>query len=327
MRKGLDLTGIDLNLLPKFRALYRHRSVSEAGRELHLTQSALSNALAKMRALFADELFVRAGNGMEPTALAHAMAAPIDRALARLETEFSQIKGFQPELSARSFRIAMTQLAEVWLAPRILSFSRSAAPNIVVNTVMGGDRGFETALRGGNIDFVVGHLPELGAGFRDHEVGAHEFVCVARSGHPVLAGGAPTLRALMACRFVEIIEAGSMYGILSRAILRSAQIDALAYQTSNILALPHVIASTDLVAVMPAWYAARSAATLDLRLIRVHPGGDRGSIRMFWHENFERDPGHLWMRSLIARAAAEFDVEEVLDDVTIVSVRDEHDGA
>jgi DNA-binding transcriptional LysR family regulator len=185
MRDGLDLRGIDLNLLPKFRALYRHRSVSQAGRELHLTQSALSNALAKMRSLFGDELFVRTGAGMEPTAFARSIAEPIERALARLETDFVKTRGFAPENSGRTFRIAMTQLGEVWLAPQILSFARTAAPDIVVSNVPG-DRGFATALSAGSIDFAVGHLPELGVGYRDQELGVHEFVCVLRSEHPAL---------------------------------------------------------------------------------------------------------------------------------------------
>jgi DNA-binding transcriptional LysR family regulator len=315
MRDGLDLRGIDLNMLPKFRALYRHRSVSEAGRELHLTQSALSNALAKMRSLFGDELFVRTPTGMEPTSFAHTIAEPIERALVHLETDFVRLRGFAPEHSARTFRIAMTQLGEVWLAPQILSFARTVAPDIVVSNVTAGDRGFEGALSAGSIDFAVGHLPELGVGFRDQELGVHQFVCVLRGDHPVLREPL-TLHALMSCTFVDIVENDTPYG---RAIMRLVRSDAMRYRTANILALPNVIAATDLVAVMPAWFAARFT-NMNLKLVRILPEPYVGTIRLFWHENYEHDPGHLWMRSLIARAANVANVEESLNDVEIITV-------
>jgi DNA-binding transcriptional LysR family regulator len=268
MRDRLDLNAIDLNLLPKFRALYRHRSVSETARELHLTQSAVSNALARMRSMFGDELFVRTASGMEPTALAHAIATPVERALVKLEGEIAQVGHFEPEHSRRSFKIAMTQLGEAWLAPQILAYAHGTAPDIVVSAVLSGDRGFETALTSGNIDFAVGHLPELEYTFHHAVIGMHELVCVVRDGHPIFAGRL-TMSALLSCTFAEVAERGSMYGAVSRAIVRKAHPDAMKYRTANVMALPSVIAATDLVAVLPAWFAARCAGPLGLRLLRL----------------------------------------------------------
>jgi DNA-binding transcriptional LysR family regulator len=323
MRERLDLNAIDLNLLPKFRALYRHRNVSEAGRELHLTQSALSNALARMRALFGDELFVRTANGMEPTAFAQGIALPIERALAKLETEFSNMNGFEPQHSTRTFKIAMTQLGEAWLAPLILARARALAPDIVVSTVAAGDRGFEAALGTGSIDFAIAHLPELGADFRDMELGVHELVCLLRDAHPLFKE-ALTLSRLLSCTFAEIVEHGTMYGVLSRAIMRIARPDAMRYRTGNVMALPYVIATTDLVALVPAWFAAKVAPLHGLRLVRIGGQPPLANIRLFWHENFETDPGHLWMRSIIAYAAEAAHVEDALKTVpTVTAVLDE----
>ena len=74
----------------------------------------------------------------------------------------------------------------------------------------------------------------------------------------------------MGCTFVEVVEDGTLYGPASREIMRLAQTDALRYRTSNVLALPDVIAANDLVAVIPAWFAARFADTR-LTLVRIHP--------------------------------------------------------
>jgi DNA-binding transcriptional LysR family regulator len=321
MRDRLDLSGIDLNLLPKFRALYRQRNVSEAGRELHLTQSALSNALARMRLTFDDELFVRTASAMEPTPFAHAIAGPIERALAKLEGEFSRVKTFEPEHSSRTFKIAMSQLGEIWLAPAILGYARDVAPDIIVNAVAAGDRGFECALTSGGIDFAIGHLPDLELNFRHTVVGMHELVCVVRAKHPIF-GGPLTTTALLSCTFAEVVEHGWVYDAFNRAIVRLTRPDTMRYRTTNVMALPAIVASTDLVAILPAWFAARYASSLDLCLLRLAGQPALATVRLYWHQNVEADPGHLWMRSVIARAAAAAQIEEATNAGPIVTIEE-----
>jgi DNA-binding transcriptional LysR family regulator len=321
MRDHLNLNAIDLNLLPKFRALYRRRSVSEAGRELRLTQSAVSNALARMRSMFGDELFVRTTSGMEPTAFAHAIAEPIELALTKLEAEIAKAGGFEPQHSCRSFKIAMTQLGEAWLAPQIVANARALAPDIVVSAVHSSNRGFEAALASGNIDFAVGHLPEFEDAFHHTVIGMHELVCVVRDGHPILAGRV-TMSALLSCTFAEVVEHGSMYGVLSRAIVRQARPDAMKYRTTNVMALPSIIAATDLVAILPAWFGARYAGPLGLRLLRLGGQPAIATVRLFWHPNLEQDPGHLWMRSVIAQAAGAAQINEALETAPIATVEE-----
>jgi DNA-binding transcriptional LysR family regulator len=321
MRDRLDLNEIDLNLLPKFRAMYHFRSVSEAARRLYLTQSALSNALARMRSMFGDELFIRTASAMEPTPFAHAIAGPIEHALAKLEGEFARVKAFEPEHSSRTFKIAMTQLGETWLAPQILAYARDMAPDIVVNAVVAGDRGFEGALASGGIDFAVGHLPDLECKFRHAVVGMHELVCVVRESHPILTGRV-TLSALLSCTFVEVSEHGSMYEAYSRAIARMARVDAMRYRTTSVMALPAIIGSTDLVAILPAWFAAQHASSQKLCLLRPTGQPTIATVRLYWHQNVEADPGHLWMRSIIARAAAAAQIEESTKAAPIVTVEE-----
>jgi DNA-binding transcriptional LysR family regulator len=318
VRGRLDLNEIDLNLLPKFRALYRRRNVSEAARELHLTQSALSNALARMRAMFGDELFVRTPAEMQPTAFAHAIAPPVEHALVKLEGELTRVNGFEPLRSSRIFKIAMTQLGEAWLAPQIVAAARTTAPDIVVSTVVDCG-GLEMALGRGSIDFAVGHLPDLDNAFRHTELAIHEIVCLVRAGHPVLAEPL-TVPTLLSCTFAEVVEHGTMYGALSRAIGQLAPRGAKRYRTANVMALPYIIAATDLVAIVPAWFAARCAPSLGLRLIRFSEQQTVARIRLFWHPNFEQDPGHLWMRSIIARAAVTAQIEEAIQAGAIVNI-------
>lgn len=320
----LELGGIDLNLLPKLRALYRRRNVSEAARELHLTQSALSNALARMRSLFDDELFVRTPTGMEPTPLAHALAEPVERALATLELELRQIKGFVPERSARTFRIAMTQLAEALLAPNLLGMAQATAPDIVISTVVPGDRDFVTGLGARTYDFAVGHFAELGAGFRSLDLGAAELVVIVRAGHLVLDGPL-TRESLSDCIFADVVEAGTGWSEISRTLVRGSRTRVLRFRTANVLSLPWVVSATDLVAVVPLWFALRYAAAAGLRVLKM-PGGPKGPhLRLVWHENFEHDPGHAWMRSLIMRAGAKARNQEASESMPLIVVKGDVD--
>jgi DNA-binding transcriptional LysR family regulator len=79
------ISRIDLNLLGVFEAIYSRGGVTAAARHLHLTQSAISHSLAKLRVAFDDELFVRFGNAMVPTALARAIIGPVRDALGMVE--------------------------------------------------------------------------------------------------------------------------------------------------------------------------------------------------------------------------------------------------
>jgi DNA-binding transcriptional LysR family regulator len=325
MREGSDLNGIDLNLLPKFRALYRHRNVSEAARELYLTQSALSNALAKMRSLFSDELFVRTATGMEPTPLAHSVAESIEKALTQLQTELVRARGFDPRKTRRTFRIAATQLGELWLVPRLLADMQNTALSVVVGSIGTEDRGFERTLSNGSVDFAIGHLPQLGHEFRHQELAIQEYVCVVRNEHPVLKSGPVTLKSLMSCTFVEIVELG--LAKINVPSIRPVDSVAPRYQAANVLTVPHIVAATDLAALIPAWFAVDLSPLLGLRLIRLPEESRRMSIRLFWHENFERDPGNCWMRLVIERAASARDVEVSFESTDMLTVADAQIGA
>jgi DNA-binding transcriptional LysR family regulator len=317
-RNTIDLNGIDLNLLPKFRAVYRARSVSQAGKELHLTQSAISNSLAKLRAIFDDELFVRTSDGMEPTALAHGLAEPIDRALAKLETGFDKIHAFAPDNSARTFRIAATQLGEAWLVPKIINFTKAAAPNVSVEAVPARGKALGDKLRDGTADFGIGYFSDFGHGSANHELGAHAFVGISRKGHPLFANVAGS-SWLSECEFVEVIDNGTHYSDVGHALIRSTPPEVTRFKISSVLAVPFVVAQTDLVAVVPVWFAERHAVSLGLNVVHLPSESSVASLRLSWHTNRLSDAGHVWMRSIISQAAVAANLEDATTDVRAVA--------
>src|SRR5438067_10398306 len=113
----MELEEIDLNLLVVFKQMLSERSVSRAADALGLTQPAVSNALARLRKLLGDELFLRTPAGMEPTPFADQLAESVTYALGMIHSAINQRTSLDPHSSTRSFTIGMTDIGEIYFLP------------------------------------------------------------------------------------------------------------------------------------------------------------------------------------------------------------------
>jgi len=140
---------IDLNLLVIFQEVFQERQISSVARRLGLSQPAVSNALARLRRTFADELFVRTAHGMQPTPFAEQMAEPVNSALAHVAKALNRLDVFSPADSQRRFTIAMTDVGEVYFMPRLVEQCRQQAPGVVISTVRAGAIDLKTEMEAG----------------------------------------------------------------------------------------------------------------------------------------------------------------------------------
>jgi len=131
----MKLESLDLNLLLVFDALATERSVTQAAAKIGLSQPALSNALARLRGLFGDPLFERAGGQMQPTPRARQLLAPLSEAIAKLREALETQAAFRPEASEREFLIATNDYVESLLLPPVVQQLQRDAPSIAVRTV------------------------------------------------------------------------------------------------------------------------------------------------------------------------------------------------
>src|SRR5438105_3080343 len=114
----MELKDIDLNLLVVFNQLLVERRVSKVAETLGLSQPAVSNALARLRKLTDDTLFLRTTRGMEPTPYAQQLAEPVAHALGLIHSAVNQRTSFDPATAKRSFTIGMTDIGEIYFLPR-----------------------------------------------------------------------------------------------------------------------------------------------------------------------------------------------------------------
>src|SRR5688500_18047777 len=181
---AMNVQDIDLNLLRVFDAVLRERSVTAAAARLGLTQPAVSNALARLRALFGDALFVRTPAGMDATPFARGVAEPVRQALALLESALAHGPGFEPATSTRAFRFYMSDLGQVEFLPPLVERVQEAAPGVRLEAVAADLEHIADALGAGALDLAVGFLPALGPPVARRTLFRDPYLCLMRADHP-----------------------------------------------------------------------------------------------------------------------------------------------
>jgi DNA-binding transcriptional LysR family regulator len=156
----MNLQRLDLNLLRIFVAVHTHGSVTAAANAMHLSQPAVSNALARLRKELGDELFTRQGMGLQPTAFAIRLAPKIRSALVALTDALTEEPAFDPASAKRIFRLAMTDAGHQVFLPQLAQALRSAPEVQLHSFPLAFDGSIAYALGEGQIDLVIGPLPE-----------------------------------------------------------------------------------------------------------------------------------------------------------------------
>ena len=172
----MNINSIDLNLFLVFQAIYATRSVTLAGDRLGMTQSAVSNALKRMRERFNDALFVRTADGMVPTPVAERLIAPIEEGIACLAQAVDQGRTFEPETSSRTFRIAVNDIGQLVMMPELLSVARGIAPGVRFETVDVSVADARQRMLHGQVDIALGSWEPMGPSFYQQRLFDETFV-------------------------------------------------------------------------------------------------------------------------------------------------------
>ena len=193
----MDLRSVDLNLLVIFDALAERRSVTKAAEALNISQPATSAALARLRSLLGDALFVRAGAEMQPTPRAMQLISPIRQVLEIVRGEVLQAQVFDPATTRRCFALLMPDIGEINFLPRVLAHLGGLAPGIDLKALSMPRHAAAEALESGTAELAVGYYPDLHrAGFFHQRLFRNDHVCIVRRDHPQI-GERLTLREFL----------------------------------------------------------------------------------------------------------------------------------
>ena len=273
----------DLNLLRVFDAVWCHRHLGLASKELELSQPALSHSLKRLRDRIGDPLFVKVPHGMQPTARAAHVAPVVQSVLASVREQVLAAPGFDPKNARRSFTIAMTDVGEVALLPKLLGRLMSEAPAVDVRTVSMPPRDLMAALQRGEVDLAIGYFPDIdGSDILQQRLFRVCFVCVVRAGHPEVHSrltpkqfqDLPHAVVKTEGRSQEIIEQYlKQHGIRRRELLRSP----------HFLSIPMVIASTALVVMVPVPIGELFGRIADLQILQPPFPIPFIDVKQYWH--------------------------------------------
>ncbi len=302
----MSLSTLDLNLLLMLDTVLVERSVVRAARRLHVTPSAVSNALARLRAALDDPLLVRSGRGVVPTPRAAALAPTLARALRDLD---QAIHGDGVDLATtdRELTLAVADAGQVVKLPRIVAALAAKMPRARLR-VLSIDTLFATGgLAGTEIDVAIG-VGEKGPGIHAQPLYDERVALVARARHPAIIKrrGRVTKPELAALRHVEVQVApgrGSRPVAASYAVLGVPRTIAVIVPTFTAAAA--VVAGTDLVASLPSSVVDVLGPRLALRRVETPLAPIETTINLLWHERTEHDPVLRAFRDLLARAAGE----------------------
>jgi DNA-binding transcriptional LysR family regulator len=261
----------------------------------------MSHALSRLRGLFADDLFVRTPNRMEPTARAREIAPLVSAAIGHIEAALNLGVGFDPAKSAGIFTAGMAEYAEVALVGRLAaSFARQAAKATLRLTPLTGSEAAEQ-LDKGAIDVAVSHLRALPAHLDSMVLLRDPFVLIARRDHP-LAIQSPSIEAYAALDHVLVSPRGDTTGAVDHALADFGLKRRIALLVATYLALPAVLASSDLVATVPRRTAWQIAALADIQIMPLAIDLS-ATVSMAWHRRTASEPAQTWFRSLLSEAA------------------------
>jgi DNA-binding transcriptional LysR family regulator len=306
-----DLSALDLNLLRVLDVLMQERRVATAAQRLQLSQPAVSNALGRLRKALGDELLTRAPNGMEPTPFAKSLHATLQPALAAIEQSLQVKAAFDPARSIWQARIAMTDIGEIVFLPALLAHAQEAAPGLSLETLRDSQAkssssasGITTAMAEGRVDLAMGWLPDVTEGLYQRKLFSQRYVCIAREGHPLLAGKKPklTLEKFLSAEHIAIRAEGTGHTKADETLQgmgKAGQQRKVKLRVPSFLSVPQIVRQTDLIATVPEKLAEQCASPLRLQVFPHPVEMPAFELKMFWHRRVHTDPANQWLRALI----------------------------
>ncbi len=259
---------MDLNLIRVFVAVYETRSLTTAARRLYVTQPAVSQALARLRRDLGDQLFRRVGRAMEPTPLAVELFPGFRDGVASIDRTIDGVTGFDPALSQRRSRIALSELGEIGYFPSIFRAVRSAAPHLRLEAVPLNVEALPDWLSQGTIDLAITSSPVPG-GFEHVVLKSQSYAVLMSQDHALAAGtDAVSLADYLDARQV-VVAGDSGLPRLESALRRAGAVLRSEVVLTHFASLPSLLAaSTDLIATVPDTIASGWARSWPLV---VHP--------------------------------------------------------
>ncbi len=291
-----QLRTVDLNLLTVFDAVMQVQNITKAVQLLGMSQPAVSNAVARLKIMFNDELFVRHGRGIQPTARAFQLFGVVRQALHLVQNELPGA-GFDPAESTRIFNLCVSSPLDNLLTSVIFYHVKKLAPNIQLSFKSCLNKDIEHQLRYQETEFVISYDEFLRPDFSCLPLFEDEMVLVASQKHPRLI---TTLRVRDIYKEPHAVVSLDRFASFSSPWYQTPQRQScISYQGMALTSVLNVVSQTHLVAIAPRWLAEEFSESLQLKIFPLPLKENKRTCYLSWHESADRDRGHQWMAKLL----------------------------
>lgn len=289
-----NLRSLDLNLLLFFDALMAERHVTRAANKVAVSQSAMSNALGRLRHVFRDELFIRTAKGMEPTPRALELG-PLVRAILQQTTRLmASDLHFDAASSERQFTCRMSDLVGSLVLPAVMARIRTEAPGTRLEIVHLPPEETVGALEADQLDLAVSMQLRHANTICSEDLFSDRMVCLLRNDHP-LARGPMTLKKFLAFAHVRVAMSPTDIRFVDSVLGDMAMQRDVALTVPHWLLVPQVLVATDLIAVMSEGAAQKFIDSGTVMRPLPFPT-KQFSWTMYWHRRYDHSRGHQWLR-------------------------------
>jgi len=289
---------VDLNLYVVLDAIYREGSITRAAALLNLTQPAVSHALARLREVYGDPLFVRTGNRMVPTPLTRSIIQPVRDALGQLQTTFAPPQQFDPATNSKQVVLAMRGVVESVLLPELVATLEQQAPLLQISSVRVPRRDMETELASGRLDLAFDVLLPVGANVRHEVLLVENFVVVSGQNHPALQQGLD-LDTYLQSRHVVVSSRRSGPVVEDFELGRLGYHRTIGMRCQNYFVALSAVANSQMLLTIPEHYARRNQHYHALEIWPMPLALKPVSSYMYWHDLMEEDPANRWLRQQV----------------------------
>jgi len=297
----VHLSQVDLNLFVVLEAIYREGNLTRAGRQLKLTQPAMSHALKRLRELLKDPLFIREGANMVPTPFSRNMINDVRQALQILELNLYEDRNFDPAHTRRSFQIGFWEIMEAMILPQLSRVMAKAAPEISITTLRVKRREIENELGAGSLDLVLDIPITMSDSIRQTPLFSDRVVVMARAGHPAISGELDLDTYL---KQDHILVSSRRLGpsLVDAELNRKGRKRRIVLRCQHYFAACRVVSETDMLLTIPEHYAQLLNSRFNHRMYPFPLKSlQQLEIHMYWHESAENDSPNRWLREQIKK--------------------------
>jgi len=292
---------IDLNLFLVLKTVYQEGTITAAAGKLHLTQPAVSHALARLRDKFDDALFIRHGRRMVPSTFCQKIMPQVISAVASLEDTLSDNHVFDISQHKRELKFGFRDILESIFFPTLVTDLLDNTPNITIKSRQVTRVEMEKALEQQELDIVIDVLMPTGEDINHTLVCNEHFSLICREGHPILDD--LTLENYANASHALVALKDSRLDVVDMALAKHGAARKFALQCEHYFAATSVISRCDMLLTMPNAYAGLLKDKLPVVVTHLPFEVPVLPVHMYWHKQAEHDPVNGWMRKKLLKIA------------------------